>query len=59
MQEVSTKTLEVGTISSVTNMSDMFNGASLFNQDIEAWDTSSVTDMSGMFSGAEVFNQDI
>jgi surface protein len=45
--------------SSVTNMSQMFSNASLFNQPIGAWDTSSVTDMSGMFSGAISFNQSI
>ena len=46
-------------VSNVTDMSDMFNGASSFNQDIGNWDVSNVTDMSGMFNGAYVFNQDI
>ena len=42
-------------------MSDMFNGAVAFNQNIGAWGTktSSVTNMSNMFKGASVFNQDI
>jgi len=41
-------------------MSDMFNDAELFNQDIENWDTSSVIDMSGMFTDAAAFiNQDL
>jgi len=43
----------------VTDMSEMFYGASAFNADISGWNTSSVTDMNGMFSGASAFNADI
>lgn len=43
----------------VTDLSDMFNGAWQFNQDIGAWDTSKVTDMSGMFDDDYDFNQNI
>ncbi len=46
-------------MSSVTNMSGMFNDATVFNQDIESWDVSQVTDMGQMFNGAASFNQDI
>ncbi|KAA8490398.1 hypothetical protein FVE85_8912 [Porphyridium purpureum] len=46
-------------VSSVTNMGNMFRGATSFNQDISGWDVSSVTDMGNMFSGASAFNQDI
>ncbi len=44
---------------SVTNMSYMFNNATIFNQDISSWDTSGVTNMSYMFYGATSFNQPI
>lgn len=45
--------------SSITNMSQVFSGASLFNQPLGNWDVSQVTDMSRMFQVAENFNQDI
>lgn len=45
--------------SSVNNMSEMFDGALIFNQDIGGWDTSSVVNMNQMFSNATAFNQDI
>ena len=42
--------------SNVTDMSNMFDGATAFNSDISSWDTSNVTDMSFMFAGATAFN---
>jgi len=50
----------------VTDMNDMFNGATSFNNgeapftsSIGGWNTSNVTNMYGMFDGASSFNQDI
>jgi surface protein len=41
----------------LTNMSDLFNNATTFNEDISSWDTSSVTNMGNMFSNASDFNK--
>ena len=43
----------------VNSCKDMFNGASVFNQDIGGWTMGGVTDMEGMFNGASAFDQDI
>ena len=40
-------------------MSNMFNGAINFNQDISRWNTGNVTNMSGIFNSAINFNQNI
>ncbi len=46
-------------LSSVTDMGNMFSGASSFDGDLGSWDVSSVTTMGGMFNDATNFNQDI
>ena len=51
--------IEYWDVSNVTNMENLFYGATSFNQDISRWDVSNVTNMSYMFSEAESFNQDI
>lgn len=43
----------------LTNLSKLFYGSTVFNQDISGWDVSNATDMRYMFSGAESFNQDL
>jgi len=48
---------DIPNLSSVANMSYMFQNASSLNQDISSWDVSSVTSMSGMFTGTSSFNQ--
>ena len=43
----------------MTDMSNMFDSATVFNQNIGSWNTSNVTTMIGMFYNASVFNQNI
>jgi len=43
----------------VTDMSNMFNGATAFNQVISSWDTTNVTTMNAMFQNATAFDKDI
>lgn len=46
-------------LSSVTDMSNMFYGATNFNSSLNNWDTSNVTNMREMFYEASSFNQPI
>ena len=41
----------------VTNMDNMFNGATSFNKPLNKWNVSSVTDMKFMFADANSFQQ--
>jgi surface protein len=45
--------------SGITDMSNLFQNKSLFNQDISHWDTFNVIDMNSMFYQADAFNQNI
>ena len=40
-------------------MSNIFSGATAFNQDIGNWDVSKATDIDFMFTGATSFKQDL
>lgn len=42
--------------STVVNLSNMFNNAIIFNQNLSSWDVTNVTNMSGMFNGCTAFN---
>jgi surface protein len=46
-------------VSTITNMTSMFNGCTLFNQNIGNWNTANVTAMQNMFMKAGKFNQNI
>ncbi len=46
-------------VANVSDMSNMFNGALNFNQNISSWNVSKVTGMTGMFARTNAFNQDI
>lgn len=45
--------------SNVTDMTALFSGAGVFNQNIGSWNTSNVTSMNGMLASAAAFNQPI
>ncbi len=52
-------TIETWEVGHVTDMSNMFEHARQFNQDISDWNTSNVTNMEYMFTSANLFNQPI
>ena len=46
-------------VSLITDMSNLFNGKSEFNEDLSNWDVSSVMNMEYIFTGATNFNGNI
>ncbi|TAE51302.1 MAG: BspA family leucine-rich repeat surface protein, partial [Cytophagales bacterium] len=52
-------TAEAPNLSNVTDMSNMFAGASQMNSNISNWNVSNITNMSKLFEGATQFNQNI
>ncbi|TAH28395.1 MAG: BspA family leucine-rich repeat surface protein, partial [Cytophagales bacterium] len=52
-------TTEAPNLSNVTDMSNMFAGASQMNSNISNWNVSNITNMSKLFEGATQFNQNI
>jgi len=46
-------------LSQVTDISDIFNGASSFDSNLSTWDVSTITNMKAAFKDATSFNQDI
>ena len=52
-------TAGVPDLSSVTDMSSMFKGATALNQDLNSWNVSNVENMNSMFSEATVFNGNV
>ena len=55
-ENMSVSATDIPNLSSVTNMSAMFGGASLANPITTNWDVSNVTDMVSMFFSAVTFN---
>lgn len=53
----STELISQWDVSHVEKMSDMFNDADDFNEDLSGWNVSRVTDMRGMFEDTDAFNQ--
>jgi surface protein len=56
---VGNSTFNTWNTSTVTNISTMFQSATLFNAPISSWNTSNVTQMVSTFSNATSFNQPI
>jgi len=50
---------DVPDLSNVTDLTQMFRGASSFNGDIGKWQVGNVSDFTGMFHSATSFNRDI
>jgi surface protein len=52
-------TIQFWDTSDITDMSNAFENAVSFNDDISAWDVSSATNMANTFANAAAFDQDI
>ncbi|BAV94907.1 BspA family leucine-rich repeat surface protein [Ichthyobacterium seriolicida] len=50
---------EAPNLEGITEMGQMFEGATSFNSNISSWDVSKITNMEGMFDGAKAFNSNI
>ena len=59
VEDIDTDNAATTCTSGITDMSELFEGETTFNEDISTWDVSNVTNMSFMFRDAEAFNQDI
>ena len=61
LREMISNNLDVSKIvtTKVNNMSALFAGNELFNDEIGSWDVSNVTQMGAMFQGTIAFNKDI
>ena len=53
------KAADIPDVSLISNMEDLFKGATVFNEPIGQWNTSKVYKMNGMFEDAASFNQPI
>ena len=51
--------LDLWTTPLLTSTKNVFNGCTIFNQDISGWDMSGVSAVDGMFNGCTIFNQDL
>jgi uncharacterized repeat protein (TIGR02543 family) len=56
---ITTDNVSTTCTSGITDMSELFQDETNFNEDISHWDVSAVMDMENMFSRALSFNQDI
>ncbi|MFK7833782.1 MAG: BspA family leucine-rich repeat surface protein, partial [Winogradskyella sp.] len=56
---ITNPSIDTPNLSSVTNVSEAFRDATVFNGDITDWDVSTVTNMLRLFNNAINFNQDI
>ncbi|MFV0506137.1 MAG: BspA family leucine-rich repeat surface protein [Bacteroidales bacterium] len=58
-EKMNSITLNNWNVSTIENMSNMFEGTDKFDRFLRNWNVSKVTDMSSMFENALLFNQDL